>query len=92
MDAVAETWFGGSLIFGGRVAPMALLPTQLLWVAEVLPFKWMLWFPVHVLSGRATNTEMIVGLAVQTGWMVVTVLAFGPIWRRAIRRYTAVGA
>jgi ABC-2 type transport system permease protein len=92
MDAVAETWFGGSLIFGGRVAPLALLPVQLLWVADVLPFKWMLWFPVHVLSGKATGTEMIVGLTVQIGWMTATVAAFGPLWRRAVRRYSAVGA
>lgn len=92
MDAVAETWFGGSLLFGGRIAPLALLPTPLLWVADVLPFKWMVWFPVHVLSGKATSTEMAVGLAVQAGWMVVSVVAFAPLWRWAVRRYSAVGA
>ena len=43
-------WF-----LAGMVAPNALLPDWLQAVAAVLPFRWMLAFPIEVLLGRLEN-------------------------------------
>lgn len=91
-DAIGEFWFGGSLLFGGRLAPLALLPGPLKWAAACLPFQWVVWFPAQVLIGRATWGEIGSGLAAQGAWLAAGLGVFGLLWRRGLRRYSAVGA
>lgn len=90
-DAISETWFGASMIFGGRLAPIELLPWPLDWVAPALPLYWMLGFPAKVLMGYATHAEAARGVAIQLAWLVAGVLLFRRIWRSAVRQYSAVG-
>lgn len=90
-DAIGESWFGAGLLFGGRFAPLALLPMPLQWVAACLPFKWMAWFPAEMLMGRIAVADGLLGLAAQAGWLTATVVAFRLTWRAALRHYSAVG-
>ena len=91
-DAVGEMWFGSSLVFGGRLAPLALLPTPLQWVAAALPVKWIIWFPAEALIGRLSPAEIGVGLAWQAGWTITALIVFRRMWPAGLRRYSAVGA
>lgn len=91
-DGVAEFWFGGSLIFGGRLAPLALLPFPLQIVSMLLPFRWTVWFPIEVLSGRMPLTQAGLGLLAQCAWLIAGILLFRWMWSRGVRRYSAVGA
>lgn len=92
VDAIGELWFGGSLIFGGRMAPLALMPGILQTVAWFLPFKWTFWFPVETLIGRGSIESVLVGIGMQLGWFIAAVLLFNLLWRAALRQYAAVGA
>jgi ABC-2 type transport system permease protein len=82
-----------SLIFlvGGQVAPTVLLPNAMQQVAEVLPFRYMVAFPVEVLSGQLSAGEVGTGFAFQAGWMAVALVVFVALWRAGVRRYSAVG-
>jgi len=82
-----------SLIFllAGQVAPIALLPDALQLVAKVLPFRYMIGFPVDVLTGQLDTTGLLMGFAVQAGWLVVALALSAVMWRMGLRRYTAVG-
>lgn len=91
-DAIGEMWFGSSLIFGGRLAPLALLPAPLQWVAAALPVKWIIWFPSEALMGRLTTGEIAAGLLWQCGWIAAAVVVFRHLWPRGLKRYSAVGA
>jgi ABC-2 type transport system permease protein len=91
-DAISELWFGTSLMIGGRSAPLALLPGPLRWIADLLPFKWVFWFPSEVLMGRVPGGDVIIGVAVQAAWLIGGLLAFRLMWRAALRQYSAVGA
>lgn len=91
-DAIGEMWFGSSLIFGGRLAPLALLPVPLQWAAAVLPVKWIIWFPAEALMGRLTVSEIVIGLIWQCGWIAGAVMLFRYLWPRGLKRYSAVGA
>jgi ABC-2 type transport system permease protein len=91
-DAISETWFGAQMIFGGRLAPIELLPAPLDWVAQALPLYWMLGFPSKVLMGQASHGEAAWGLIIQAAWLAGGVLVFRRIWRGAMRQYSAVGA
>lgn len=82
-----------TLIFllAGQVAPMSLLPTPLRIVAEILPFRYMVSFPVEILTGQVSGSNLLRGLYFQFGWLAVTFVLFLLIWRAGVRKYVAVG-
>ena len=78
-------------LLAGQVAPVMLLPGPIQAAAVVLPFRYLVGFPVELLSGQLTGGEIALGFALQAGWAAVTVAACTVIWRRGLRRYSAVG-
>lgn len=92
MDAIAGAWHGMSMFFGGRIAPLTILPVSMQWIAFFLPFKWFLWFPSATLTGSLPLSDIYQGLLSQFAWLAGGVIVFRLIWNSAVRRYTAVGA
>jgi ABC-2 type transport system permease protein len=82
-----------SLVFllAGQVAPVVLLPGLLQQIAIYLPFRYMLGFPVEILTGQLDTPAMFIGFGLQTGWLAVALALFLMIWRAGLKRYSAVG-
>jgi ABC-2 type transport system permease protein len=82
-----------ALIFllAGQVAPVALLPGVLKTAATALPFRYMVGFPVEVLTGQATGINLAAGFALQIGWTAATTILYLALWRRGVRHFTAIG-
>lgn len=82
-----------TLIFllAGQVAPTRLLPGFLRTLSGVLPFRYMVGFPVEILTGQLSGAAILTGFAYQLGWLAVAALAFTLLWRSGVRRYEAVG-
>ena len=82
-----------ALIFllAGQVAPVALLPGVLQTAAKVLPFRYMVAFPVEVLTGQVSGSALASGFALQAAWLCAAVGLYFIIWRRGLRSYSAVG-
>jgi ABC-2 type transport system permease protein len=82
-----------SLIFllGGQVAPTRLLPPLVQELSTILPFRYMAAFPVEVLTGQLTQSEILVGFVFQVSWMLVAIGLYALMWRNGVRRYSAVG-
>ena len=81
----------GELLLSGRLVPLDLMPE---WVADIaawLPFKWTFQFPIEVFIGRLEPGEILFGLGMQVVWTLVLGVALYFTWKRAIRRYAAVG-
>lgn len=92
VSAINQAYFVVMLFLSGQIAPLELLPPFAQVVATLLPFRWMVAFPVETLLGRLGPAEIAVGLAAQLAWIgiALVVLRFG--WRAGVRRYGAVGA
>lgn len=78
-------------LLAGQVAPLALLPPTMQYIAHLLPFRYMLAFPVEVLSGQMDTRQMFTGFAMQLAWLLFSALLTLLCWRLGVRRYTAVG-
>ncbi len=78
-------------VFSGLVAPVALLPAELGRWALLLPFRYMVGFPVEILTGQLSAAETGLGLALQAGWTALALALAWGLWRSGVRRYTAVG-
>lgn len=77
--------------FGGRIAPLFLFPPAIKFVAEVLPFRYVLSFPLEILVGSLTNAEISLGFGVLIFWLVIFGVVAWILWRQGIRRYSAYG-
>ena len=78
-------------LFAGQVAPIVLLPGVLQNVAILLPFRYMISFPIEILLGHLQSSELLTGLAYQSSWVAITCVLFVPTWCRGLRYYAAVG-
>lgn len=82
-----------SLVFllAGQVAPVALLPGWMRSLAIALPFRYMVGFPVEVLTGQLDRAGLTTGFAIQAGWLLLALSLYAVMWRRGQRHYAAVG-
>lgn len=92
MEAIGQGWFGLGLLFGGRFAPLSIMPKPLRCVASALPFKFVIWFPCEVLMGRQTWSAIQGNLLNQVVWVLIGLVVFHVMWRAGVRHYSAVGA
>jgi ABC-2 type transport system permease protein len=92
VSAVNQCYFVLVLFLSGQIAPLTLLPHAVQVAAYILPFRWMLGFPVELLLGRLTLAETAIGLGVQVLWIVLAYVLMRIVWRAGIRLYSAVGA
>jgi ABC-2 type transport system permease protein len=87
-----DIWFALSQLLGGIVAPLDLFPPNVTAVANLLPFRFMLSFPVELVSGRLTPKDLGTGLAAMIFWVVLSIVAYRWFWRKGIRQFSAFGA
>ncbi|MBN1666487.1 MAG: ABC-2 family transporter protein, partial [Anaerolineales bacterium] len=82
-----------TLIFlvGGQVAPLVLLPDWMQSLAVALPFRYMVSFPVEVLTGQLAGPQLAWGFALQAAWLLVATGLYAGLWRSGLRHYAAVG-
>lgn len=79
------------LLLAGQIAPIALLPGALRTVTNLLPYRYMLSFPVELITGRLDGRDTLVGFALQALWLAGTWFLMRFAWRRGVRHYAAVG-
>ena len=87
-----QAYYIAVTLLAGRMAPLSLMPEWVQNVAALLPFKWMVAFPVELLLGRLTPREAIDGFIAQGAWLVLALALLSLSWSRAVKRYSAVGA
>jgi ABC-2 type transport system permease protein len=89
--AVFELWLAVHAIFSGYLIPLEALPSWIGRAAAVLPFRFMLGFPVEVLIGLLTPRAALGQLAVQWGYVLVLFACAMLVWRSGLRRFNAFG-
>ncbi len=92
VSAINQSYFVLILFLSGQIAPLSLFPPLLQTIANVMPFRWMLGFPVELILGRLTPLQALVGLAAQLLWIGLAFILMRIVWRAGIRLYSAVGA
>jgi len=90
-DALVSLQDALIFLLAGQVAPIALLPGFLQSAAKALPFRYMVAFPVEVLTGQVSGAATLNGFALQAGWLALAFTLYVIIWRTGLRRYAAVG-
>lgn len=85
--------FGETLIFllGGSAAPIAFFPGTFQAFGEFLPFRAMLGLPAEIATASLDREQVLIGYAWQIVWLAAFTAVAVIVWRRGVRRFTAVG-
>jgi len=92
VSAINQMYNLAVLFLAGQMAPLSLFPAPVQTLAAILPYRWMVAFPVELILGRVDRSGIFTGIAIQLGWLAVSLIVLNVTWRFAARRYSAVGA
>jgi ABC-2 type transport system permease protein len=76
---------------GGQMFPIDIMPASVYAVMKWLPFYYELYFPVAIFLGRLKGANLMQGLAIQCGWLLLTWMWARFMWQRGLGHYQAVG-
>lgn len=80
-----------SQMLGGLLLPLSLFPAWSEAALDLLPFKYLYYFPAVTLLGHVTPEAWMRGLAVSVAWCAVAAVVGHAVWRRGTFQYTGVG-
>lgn len=92
VSAFNQLYFVALLFLSGQIAPLSLFPPWVQSMAAILPFRWMIGFPVELALGRLTLAQAWTGLLAQVLWIALALGLVRLVWRAGVRVYSAVGA
>ncbi len=78
-------------LLGGMIVPVATFPDKIRYIAELLPYRYMLSFPIEIVSGRLATAEIYRGFATVTLWIFIFAIIMRITWKSGLKSYTAYG-
>jgi ABC-2 type transport system permease protein len=90
--ALAELWYITRLLGSGWLVPLEMFPPSVTQLLHLLPYRYIIGFPIDVIMGRLSAEQTAFGLAVGVVWVAIMGIAFSLLWRAGLKRYGAVGA
>lgn len=79
------------IIFAGFTMPIDLFPDWLFSLSKMLPFAYMIYYPVIALQGSLSYIEMGTIILIQLAWIGFFSVLYQYFWSKGIREFTAVG-
>ncbi len=86
-----DVWLGLFGVFSGYLVPLELYPRWVGSLARWLPFRYMLAFPVELVTGSLSRGEVAVELGAQWAFVAVLLALARGMWRAGTRRFAAYG-
>lgn len=77
--------------FAGSLFPLDILPTAVYNIMKLLPFSYLLYFPLKIYLGQLSLQEIISGLCISLFWVFAIFFLVNFIWKKGLRSYTAYG-
>ena len=90
--SIHEFYYALLLLFSGQFVPLPLMPRVIQIIAQYLPFQLRLYFPIQLILGKLSSTQIVQGYVTGFIWLAIAIVIFGWIWRNGVKRYSAVGA
>ncbi|OGD67892.1 hypothetical protein A3F08_03230 [Candidatus Berkelbacteria bacterium RIFCSPHIGHO2_12_FULL_36_9] len=78
-------------LFTGAIIPLSLLPGLLQKIILVLPFKYIIYFPVQIFLGKIPTSQIVYEIMIELVWILLLLTISIIVYNNGVRRYTAVG-
>ena len=90
-----------NFLLSGHMFPLELLPEQpidmilfefnIRGLVDLLPFKYLAYFPAAVFLNKVEGAEVYTGLAVELAWVLFFIVLSRILWWRGVNRYSGFG-
>lgn len=80
-----------SFFLSGHMFPLDMLPAGWHRLVDVMPLKYLAYFPSAVFLGKIRGDELVAGLWIETAWLVAFMIAARVMFQRGVRRYSGFG-
>lgn len=80
-----------SLFFSGRIAPFSFLPPIVKQISIYLPYRYMIGFPLEILTKADQPHTILVGFLGSLIWAVLFICAVGLLWKAGLKKNQAMG-
>jgi ABC-2 type transport system permease protein len=90
--AISEFYYALVVLFAGQFVPLDLMPPVIQRIAEFLPFQLLRYFPIQLILNKLPPETIARDFALDVFWFFVALLLFQLVWRKGVKRFSAVGA
>jgi len=80
-----------SFFLSGHMFPLDMLPEPWSTLVELLPLKYLAYFPAAVFLGKMSGPELIWGLSVEFVWILFFIGLSRFLYHRGVKRYSGFG-
>jgi ABC-2 type transport system permease protein len=80
-----------SLFISGRIAPFSLLPPLVKQISVIFPYRYMIGFPLEILTGAEDLRTVIYGFIGSLTWAVILIVAICWLWKVGLKKNQAMG-
>tara|TARA_B100000809_G_scaffold90321_1_gene88842 strand:+ start:2247 stop:3080 length:834 start_codon:yes stop_codon:yes gene_type:complete len=80
-----------SFFLSGHMFPLDMLPEPWNLLVDLLPLKYLAYFPAAVFLGKVSQDELMLQLGIQVAWILFFVFLSRYLWKRGVRRYSGFG-
>jgi ABC-2 type transport system permease protein len=92
VSAINQTYEMSLVFLSGFFAPLAVMPRPMQILANFLPFRWLIAFPIELTLGRLSPQEALFGFGMQIFWLLLALTTLSFVWRAGVKQYSAVGS
>lgn len=78
-------------LFGGMLIPLSLFPEEVQTILKLLPFSYLLSFPINIFMNQINLWEFFQGIVILLFWCFFFTKLAQMIWERGSRQYSGVG-
>lgn len=90
--AITEFYYVALLFFSGRVAPLEVFPAFVKNIAQYLPFRFMISYPIEIILNKNIDLFFVVkNTFIQILWICIALIVLSKVYKSGIKKYTAVG-
>lgn len=83
-----------SFFLSGHMFPLDWLPSEpfnFQILVDILPFKFLAYFPAAVFLGKVSGPELYQGVAIELAWVIFFCVLSRILWSRGVKRYSGFG-
>lgn len=80
-----------SFFLSGHMFPLNMLPDNVATFVNVLPFKYLAYFPAAIFLGKIPEEDLPMELAVEACWLTFFIIVCRIAYTRGVRRYSGFG-
>lgn len=77
--------------FAGNYFPLDILSPSIYRIFELLPFSYLIFFPIKVYLGQIVMFDIMKGFMITGFWIILLFILSRLIWSKGLRAYTAQG-